>query len=111
MITLTNIILTFFVVFHIAIVLGWPLGSYAYGGFYPKELPNSLRVMSGIAIVIFILSILVLNYWENWWMNLFFLGLFSLSTIGNIITKSSKERYLMLPLSSFLVLTFLLQVV
>ena len=95
-------------VFQFLLVLGLPLGHLAYGGKY-KELSTGLRIMSVVAIGIFIFStVIILDH-----INLInvFNPIFSLvvvwilagySTLGilmNLASKSKLEKIIMTPIA------------
>ncbi|MDX8367748.1 hypothetical protein [Cytobacillus sp. IB215665] len=110
--TLSIIVTIMFVsiaAFQVLLVLGLPLGEYAMGGFY-KVLPKKLRIVSAInAIILLFMGIVFLQHSDllnifNFlpthilvWVVTVYLGL---NTIGNLISRSKKERYVMTPLSS-----------
>ncbi|MGM7681204.1 hypothetical protein ACSVDA_03520 [Cytobacillus sp. Hm23] len=110
--TLSIIVTIMFVsiaAFQVLLVLGLPLGEYAMGGFY-KVLPKKLRIVSAInAIILLFMGIVFLQHSDllnifNFlpthilvWIVTVYLGL---NTIGNLISRSKKERYVMTPLSS-----------
>ncbi|MGE7826859.1 hypothetical protein [Paenibacillus sp. NPDC093718] len=113
MLYILSIIVTFMfisiAVFQVLLVLGLPLGEFAMGGYY-KVLPNKLRVVSAInAIILLIMGVVFLQHTNVInifhvlptnilvWVITVFLGL---NTIANLISRSTKERYVMTPLSS-----------
>lgn len=90
------------------LALGFPYGKLAWGGFYEK-LPVSLRIGSGVAILIYGYGSIVLlesaktiQFLNNpelveysvW----IFAALFALSTIGNLQSKSELETRIMTPI-------------
>ena len=91
--------------FQIAIVLGAPLGEYAYGGQHRGKLPTGFRIAS-VASALFafavaghylaqlgVLSMLLpsnMNGIVNWTL----VGFTGLSAIANNITRSAKEKRL-----------------
>lgn len=93
--------------FQLLLAFGYPYGKLAWGGFY-KKLPVSLRIGSGIAILIYGYGIIVLlessqivqliNNPElvgySVWI---FVALFALSTIGNLQSNSESEKRIMTP--------------
>lgn len=94
--------------FQFLLALGFPYGKLAWGGFY-KKLPVSLRIGSGIAILIYGYGIMVLLEsariiqvlkkpelieYSVWIFSL----LFALSTIGNLQSKSELEKKVMTPI-------------
>ena len=94
-------------IFQFLLALGFPYGKLAWGGFYEK-LPVSLRIGSGISILIYGYGIIALlesaqiielfNKPElieySVWI---FALLFALSTIGNLQSKSELEKRVMTP--------------
>ena len=49
--------------FQLLLAIGMPLGYLAFGGKHEKKLPNNLRIMSIIAICVFIFtSLIVLDH-------------------------------------------------
>ncbi len=91
--------------FQIAIVLGAPLGEYAYGGQHQGKLPIGFRVAS-VASAIFalavaghylaqlgVLGMLLPSEWNvivNWAL----VGFTGLSAVANNLTQSAKEKRL-----------------
>jgi hypothetical protein len=91
--------------FQLALVLGAPMGEYAYGGQMPGRLPIAYRVSSAFS---FLLMLAIaghylaqlgwvpkllgedLNQWVNWGL----IGFASLAAIMNNITRSVKEKRL-----------------
>lgn len=96
-------------VFQLLLALGYPYGKAAYGGKY-EVLPDKLRYMSIVAIVVLIVaSIFVFAKTEiipdfpfleiadaGLW---FFVFYFSLNTVVNFISESDLEKKIMTPLS------------
>jgi hypothetical protein len=96
-------------VFQILLFLGLPLGEYSWGGKYKGVLPPLLRVMSlPSAFLLFFMGFIflihtkVLSMGSNLpthilvWIITLFLGL---NTLGNLASKSKKEKIVMTPLS------------
>ncbi len=91
--------------FQLALVLGAPMGEYAYGGQMPGKLPIQYRVSSAVSFVL-LLAIAVhylaqlgivpkllspeLNQWVNWGL----IGFAAAAAVMNNITKSAKEKRL-----------------
>ncbi|RAR43865.1 hypothetical protein [Paenibacillus sp. MDMC362] len=113
MLYLLSIIVTFMfisiAVFQVLLALGLPLGEFAMGGYY-KVLPYKLRVVSAInAIILLVMGVVFLQHTNVInifnvlptnilvWVITVFLGF---NTIANLISRSTKERYVMTPLSS-----------
>jgi hypothetical protein len=46
--------------FQVALALGAPLGSAAWGGAYDEQLPMGLRIASGVAVCVWVLAALIL---------------------------------------------------
>ena len=114
---LTIIVATIFAlvaVFQMLLLLGYPLGEFAMGGYY-KVLPVKLRIISGInGLILLMMGVIFLQHtnvinWMNFistnllvWIITIFLGL---NTIANVLSRSKKERLVMTPLSG---ITFIL---
>lgn len=103
--------------FQVLLVLGLPLGEFAWGGQH-KVLPRNLRVGSiisigiyGIFIAIFLSKVGAVSIISNEAVNniLFVVmtGYFALGTFVNLISRSKKERLLMTPVAFLLFLTCL----
>ena len=88
-------------IFQLALALGAPFGSAAWGGKYPGKLPRQLRISSAVAVVVWlILAIVVLaraglgpialpeglTYWATW-------GVVLLSIVGAVVNFASSSRY------------------
>ncbi|MGG3574212.1 hypothetical protein ABES25_04980 [Bacillus gobiensis] len=90
------------------LALGFPLGEYSWGGFHKGVLPVKLRIASMIsAIILLIIGFVFLIHSKIIlieitslnlivWIFTVFLGL---NTIGNLVSKSKKEKLIMAPLS------------
>ncbi len=91
--------------FQLALVLGAPMGEYAYGGQMPGKLPIQYRVSSAVSFVLLLaiaghylaqLGIVPkllspeLNQWVNWGL----IGFAAAAAVMNNITKSAKEKRL-----------------
>ncbi len=91
--------------FQLALVLGAPMGEYAYGGQMPGKLPIRYRVSSAVSFVLLLaiaghylaqLGIVPkllspeLNQWVNWGL----IGFAAAAAVMNNITKSAKEKRL-----------------
>lgn len=95
-------------VFQTLLALGFPLGEYSWGGFHKGVLPKKLRISSMISAIILLIIgfvflvhskiILIEIAYLNIivWIFTIFLGL---NTIGNLASKSKKEKMIMTPLS------------
>lgn len=89
--------------FQLAIVLGAPVGEYAYGGQHEGVLPTRFRIASVVSMLL-MLAIAghylaqigvfspVLDQAGNAIANWGFVGFFALAAIMNNITKSEKEK-------------------
>ncbi len=91
--------------FQLALVLGAPMGEYAYGGQMPGKLPIQYRVSSAVSFVLLLaiaghylaqLGVVPkllspeLNQWVNWGL----IGFAAAAAVMNNITKSAKEKRL-----------------
>ncbi|MHA2166786.1 MAG: hypothetical protein ACXAAT_13070, partial [Candidatus Hodarchaeales archaeon] len=54
------------IIFQLLLALGKPYGHMAYGGRQEAILPPKYRIMSGLAIVIFMLAIVFVAYKVEW---------------------------------------------
>ena len=89
--------------FQLAIVLGAPVGEYAYGGQHEGKLPTRYRITSVISMLVMLalaghylaqigLFAPLLGAEGNAIANWAFVGFFALSAVLNNITKSEKEK-------------------
>lgn len=89
--------------FQLAIVLGAPVGEYAYGGQHQGKLPTGFRVASVFSMAVMIalaghylaqigLFTPLLDAGGNAIANWVFVGFFALSALMNNISKSEKEK-------------------
>ena len=96
-------------VFQFLLVLGLPLGHLAYGGKY-KKLPTKLRIMSVVAIGIFIFSSIIvlervelIKIFNNPIVSLVTVWILAVySTLGvlmNLISRSKWEKRIMTPIA------------
>ncbi|SDN38431.1 hypothetical protein [Bacillus sp. OK048] len=105
-------------VFQILLFLGLPLADYSWGGKYQGVLPMKMRIMSLPAALlllffgfIFLMHTKVITVGFDFPTNIFvwtitiFMGL---NTLGNIASKSKKEKMVMAPLSGITFLACLL---
>ena len=113
-----TVVLLALAVFQLALVVGAPLGRFAWGGAH-RVLPARLRV--GSAVSIFIYALIDVIAWDRvgaidvfpepfsevaMWV---IFGYFVLGILMNAISRSKPERYLMVPVSIVLaVLSFLI---
>ncbi|MGG1677352.1 hypothetical protein ACIFOT_16575 [Neobacillus sp. NRS-1170] len=101
-------------IFQVLLFLGLPLAEYSWGGKYQGVLPKKIRIISLPSAFlllffgfIFLIHTKVLSVGFNLPTNLFviiitiFMGL---NTLGNLASKSKKERRVMTPLAG---ITFL----
>ena len=90
--------------FQVALVLGAPLGSAAWGGAYDGRLPTGLRIASGVAVVVWLLAALIVLgrvglrvvplptgvlRWGTWVL----VGLLFVGALMNMASPSGWERY------------------
>ncbi len=108
-------------VFQILLFLGAPLAEYSWGGKYQGVLPNRMRMMglpSALLLLffgfIFLLHTDIVSMEIGLPTNIFvwvitiFMGL---NTLGNLASKSKKEKIVMTPLSSVTFLSCLVVLV
>ena len=99
--------------FQLALILGAPMGEYAFGGQNPGKLPVKYRAMSGVTLLVYVAIIghmlaqlgalprLLpedLNRAANWAL----FGLNLLSLVMNSISRSKKERDMWVPVALML---------
>lgn len=107
-----TVILAMLAVFQIALVLGAPLGEYAWGGQHTGRLPAGYRVGSAVSIVLYLLlAAIVLSRSgilslipdrlsvPGAWIVFAYLAL---GTLMNAISRSRKERIVMTPVAAVL---------
>ena len=103
---------TGFAVFQLALALGAPLGRAAMGGAH-TYLPAGLRMVSGIAVLIWLLAALVVLRRGGYRVPLIsaraarggtwvLTGLLSLGVLLNLASPSSWERFLQAPITAIL---------
>lgn len=96
-------------IFQVLLALGLPLGRVAYGGKY-ETLPKKLRIMSLIAVGIFIFGIFIvleqgtiITVFNNELLTtivVWILAVFlTLNTLMNAVSKSQSEKRIMTPIS------------
>ena len=97
-------------IFQILLAAGKPLGRFAFGGKYPEVLPKNLRIMSLVAVGIFVLgsfSVLLrvgiitiipdsIVFVIIVWVLAIYL---SLNTLMNLASESESEKKFMTPVS------------
>lgn len=95
-------------ILHLAAIFGYPVGAYLLGGATPGVLAPTKRAIATLALLIlWSAEAVVLMAGNALWFRAtwsdtaiwFVIGLFSLSTILNAITRSPKERRLGLPMA------------
>ena len=109
------IALAFVALFQLALVLGAPMGEYAFGGAHKGKLPLQYRIASVLSILIYLataghylaqvnlISRLLpddLNNLVNWAL----VGLNAVSLIMNSISRSKKERNTWVPVALLLLI-------
>lgn len=110
-------VLTGLMVFQAALILGAPIGRFAWGGMN-KVLPAKLRAGSGVAIVLYVIfAIFILDksglldgpvdntvVSVGMWV---ITGYFVLGVFMNGISRSKSERAVMTPVAAVLAISFL----
>jgi hypothetical protein len=101
-------------VFQILLFLGYPLAEYSWGGKYEGVLPRKLRMMSLFSALVLLLfgfillihtQILHIAFQIPTHIFVLIITIFmGLNTLGNLASKSKKEKFVMTPLAG---LTFL----
>ena len=98
------------------VACGLPLGEFTMGG-QNKILPKKFRIMAIFSLVVQIFAIIIVlqvgGYISLWFSSnitkyicIFFAAYLSLNTIMNLLSKSKKERYAMMPLSLLTAICF-----
>ena len=93
----------------VLVACGLPLGEFTMGGQH-KILPKKLRIVAVIWVAIQIFAMIIIlqagGFISLWWsfkvtkyICFFFAAYLSLNTIMNMLSKSSKEKYMMTPIS------------
>ncbi|WP_079478748.1 hypothetical protein [Halobacillus salinus] len=104
---LCAVLLVAVAVFHLFLFLGFPLGAYSYGGRYEGSLPRDKRWLSLVSMMVLILFAIVMilhvrgaayTTWVLWAFTIFM----GLNTLGNLFSKSRKEKVLMTPITAVL---------
>lgn len=94
-------------IFHLLLLAGLPLGAYSWGGKHEGVLPPRVRWMSlPSAIILAIIALMILAYADViqmgdgagaaimiWAITVFF----GLNTLGNLASKSKREKAVMTP--------------
>ncbi len=97
-------------IFQLLLALGKPYGKMSYGGRQEAVLPTKYRILSGLAIFIFILAIGAVAFKVEWltgfpvpdlvnlaiWVFAFYLVL---NTLANVTSLSKQEKMYMTPIS------------
>jgi hypothetical protein len=105
---ISAVVFLFGAVFQLLLVLGFPLGEYSWGGKYKGVLPPRLRLASVFAagILVFMAFVLLIhtkllsidvNFLPTTilvWIIALYMGL---NTLGNLTSKSKKEKLFMAP--------------
>jgi hypothetical protein len=97
-------------IFQLLLALGKPYGKMAYGGRQEAVLPTKYRILSGIAILIFLIAMMFVAFKVEWligfpfpdFVNLatwFFAFYLVLNTLANATSKSKQEKMYMTPIS------------
>lgn len=107
--SITCILLFLLIIFQLLLAIGLPFGRFAYGGKHEK-LPNNLRIMSLIAVGIFIFGIIIaleraaiITIFNNELLTVIVVWIFAvystLNTLMNAVSKSKWEKRIMTPIS------------
>ena len=115
---ITLVLFSLMTVFQLALFFGAPFGILAWGGGH-RRLPWKLRIGSLLSAGVFVFggfcvmdktSILNMPGWGEWTGTVVWVlsGIFALSTVGNITSKSSLEKAVMTPVAVILMLCCLL---
>ncbi|MDG0814026.1 hypothetical protein [Cohnella rhizosphaerae] len=105
-------------IFHLLLLLGLPLGAYSWGGKYAGILPPRVRWMSlPSAVLLAIIALMILAYADViqmgdsavavimiWAIAVFF----GLNTLGNLASKSKREKAVMTPAAGMIFLCSLI---
>jgi hypothetical protein len=94
--------------FQLALVLGAPMGEYAFGGQNPGKLPNRFRMASVFSFVVLValaghyfaqagVFTPVLPELPNSWVNWALVVFFTVGLVMNSISRSKKERQMWVP--------------
>lgn len=112
-----TVILAALAAFQLALILGAPLGRFAWGGQH-RVLPGRFRIGSAVSIVIY--SLIVILAWDRVGAVTLFpaplsavamwvlVGYFALGIVLNAISRSKPERFSMVPVSIILTVLCLL---
>jgi len=106
---ITTILFVLMGVFQVLLAIGLPLGRLAYGGKY-ETLPKKLRIMSLIAVAIFVFGIIIvleraeiITILNNVVLTAIVVWIYAvystLNTLMNAASKSQSEKLIMTPIS------------
>ena len=111
---LFTVLISLLALFQFALVLGAPLGGYAWVGQHAGRLPARHRIGSAVSIVLYLLFALVVLdraglldvFPEGFSAGAIWavFAILALSTIANIASRSKKERIVMSPIAALLAL-------
>lgn len=115
---IASIILFNLSIFQLLLIIGFPLGKFAWGGNH-LVLPKKLRISSGFSIAIYYFFILVLLnqgdvislFSKSGWINIAHIIMTVYSFFGiplNAISRSKPERIVMTPIATLLSILSLL---
>ena len=102
------IVLIVVALFQLALVLGAPMGEYAFGGQNPGKLPTRFRIASAFSFAVLValaghylaqagVFTPVLPELPTSWVNWALVAFFSVGLIMNSISRSKKERQMWVP--------------
>ncbi|MES2876149.1 MAG: hypothetical protein V4678_01635 [Patescibacteria group bacterium] len=105
-------------IFQLALILGAPLGKFAWGG-ANRVLPIKFRVASSVSIALYIIFSLFLVSKAGWLdvisdsrildISMWVFSIYFLIGIAmNAVSRSKPERYLMTPVAAILAVSFLI---
>ena len=105
--------------FQVALALGAPWGSAAWGGAHEGRLPRNLRIASAIAAVVWILlaslmferaghKLIPLPFMAGTWVPWGLFGLLAVGTLMNLVSRSRVERLIQTPTAAILAILCLL---
>ncbi len=115
---IATLILAALAIFQLALILGAPLGRFAWGGQH-TALPAKLRVGSAVSIVLYVIfavfilsaagiSGLITDIAVIMYGMYILTGYFTLGILMNAISRSKPERFVMTPISATLAILFFL---
>lgn len=118
---LATLILLGLGVFQLLLILGKPLGEYAWGG-QNKVLPTKLRVASATSILLYVILAWVILAWSGvissstsrvwlytgmWILTVYFAA----GVLLNLASRSKKERKVMVPVTATLATLYLVEII